>query len=178
MVASLSSQQETAVGETLNGILVQFGGAIEFWTLVCLSQRELGDPTAFIDRQWSTLRDQLQELRSQLNENDFEPSEAAFEQIGKIGKVSAELREVFDYFINALTVPQKELEAAVLKIAHIWQDVRMRVWLLGAILPLPTPPCLSMEKEAYYQAILDGLFDQFMTMRTAGESHQRNGKLG
>ena len=175
MFVTLSSQQESAIGETLTGILVQFGGAIEFWTLVCLSQHELGDPANFIDQQWSSLREQLQQLRGQLNEGEFEPSEAVFEQIGKLGKVSAELREVFDYFINAVSVPQEELEAAVMKLAHIWQDVRMRIWLLGALIPLPSPPALSTEKEAYYQSILDGLFDHFVAARALGDSYERNG---
>ena len=178
MVATLSPQQETTISGTLTGMLVRFGGAIEFWTLVCLSQREIGDPETFIDRQWSNLREQIQELRARLNDGEFEPSEAVLEQIVKLGKVSAELREVFDYFIHAASVPQAELEAAVMKLAHIWQDVRMRVWLLGALIPLPLPPALSLEKEAYYQAILDGLFDQFVAARSAGESHERNGTAG
>jgi hypothetical protein len=178
MLATITTEQETAVGETLSGILVQFGGAIEFWTLVCLSQNEFGDPAAFIDRQWNSLRERTQELRGLLSESDFEPSDAVFEQIGKLGKVSADLREVFDYFINAASVPQKELEAAVMRLAHIWQEVRMRVWLLGALISLPSPPALSMEKEAYYQATLDGLFDQFVMTHATGDIHERNGKIG
>jgi hypothetical protein len=177
MLATLSTQQETTIGDTLTDILGHFGGAIEFWTVVCLSQRELGEPTGFVDCQWSNLRERLQELRGQLNEGEFEPSDAAFEQIAKLGKVSAELREVFDYFINVASISQKDLEASVMKLAQIWQEVRMRVWLLGALIPLASPPILSLEKEAYYQSILDGLFDQFMTARAAVETYQRNGKV-
>jgi hypothetical protein len=177
MLATLTNQQESTIGDTLSDILVRFGGAIEFWTVVCLSQRELGDPIRFVDSQWSDLRERLQELRGQLNSDEFEPSEAAFEQIAKLGKVSAELREVFDYFINVASISQFDLEASVMKLAQIWQEVRMRVWLLGALIPLPSPPVLSMEKEAYYQSILDGLFDQFMTARAASEAYRRNGKV-
>jgi hypothetical protein len=177
MVSTLTTRQETAVGELLAGLLMQFGGAIEFWTLVCLSERELGDPTVFVDRQWNGLREQLQELRARLSEGESEPSDAALEQVAKLSKACAELREVFDYFLNAAAIAQSDLEAAVVRLAQIWQDVRMRVWLLGALIPLPEGPSLSMEKEAYYQSILDRLFDQFMAARTASELHERNGKM-
>lgn len=175
-LASLTNEQETTIGQTLTDLLVRFGGAIEYWTMVCLTRRELGNPALFIDRQWNDLRDQLQELRAQLNDGDFEPSGAVYEQIAKLAKVCVDLRDLFDSFMNAHELSQKDLEAAVIKLAQIWQDVRMRVWLLGALIPLPSPPALSMEKEAYYQSILDGLFDRFMATRIPDDLHLRNGR--
>jgi len=176
MVSQMTPQRESVLGELLTGIITQFGGAIEFWTLVCLSQSELGNPKIFVDRQWIDLRERIQELRERLSEADHESSPAAQEQVAKLASVAAEVREVFDYFIDVTSVTQKDLEAAVLKLAHIWQDVRMRIWLLGALIPLSQPPALSLEKEAYYQNILDALFDQFMTLRTAAsDAHERNG---
>ena len=179
MIAQMTTQHEAALAELLNGIITQFGGSIEFWTIVCLSQRELGDPTIFVDRQWNSLREQIQELRGRLSEGDDETSPAVQEQVAKLANVGAELREVFDFFIYAMAVSLKDIEAAVLKLAHIWQEVRMRVWLLGALIPLSQPPALSMEKEAYYQSILDGMFDQFLAIRTSAvEMHERTGKAG
>lgn len=175
-LASLTNEQETTIGQTLTDLLVRFGGAIEYWTMVCLTRRELGNPALFINRQWNDLRDQLQELRAQLNDGDFEPSGAVYEQIAKLAKVCVDLRDLFDSFMNAHELSQKDLEAAVIKFAQIWQDVRMRVWLLGALIPLPSPPALSMEKEAYYQSILDGLFDRFMATRIPDDLHLRNGR--
>jgi hypothetical protein len=177
MVTSLPPQSESAVGELLMGIVTRFGGALEFWTLVCLSRNELGNPTQFVDRQWSNLLESIQELRSRLAERDYEPPPTVQEQIAKLIGVSAELREVFDHFIAVATVSQKDLEASVLRLAHVWQEVRMRVWLLGTLIPLPQAPVLSMEREAYYQGILDGLIDQFLAARHAlSEGHERNGK--
>jgi len=175
-LVSLTNEQESAISQTLTDLLVRFGGAIEYWTMVCLTQPELGNPASFIDQQWSDLREQLQALRMQLNDGDFEPSEAALEQVAKLAKVCVDLRDAFDSFMNAPDLSQKELEAAVMKLAQTWQDVRMRVWLLGALIPLPSPPSLSMEKEAYYQSILDGLFDRFIAARIPDDVHQRNGK--
>jgi len=176
MVSQMTPQRESVLGELLTGIITQFGGAIESWTLVGLSQSELGNPKIFVDRQWIDLRERIQELRERLSEADHESSPAAQEQVAKLASVAAEVREVFDYFIDVTSVTQKDLEAAVLKLAHIWQDVRMRIWLLGALIPLSQPPALSLEKEAYYQNILDALFDQFMTLRTAAsDAHERNG---
>jgi len=177
MVAN--STHESALGELLSGIITQFGGAIEFWTLVCISQRELGDPVAFIDRQSNSMREQIQELRARLSLGEPEPSDAVMEQAAKLARVSAELREVFDYFIQNHVISQKDLEAAVMRLAQIWQDVRMRVWLLGALIPLASPPALTLEQEAYYQSILDNLFDQFIGSRASasGDGHDRNGKF-
>ena len=177
MVSPSTIDRETALSDLLAGILTQFGGAIEFWTLVCLAQRELGDPVLFVDRQWSDLREKIQELRARLSGGEQELSEAVLDQVAKLSHVSAEVREIFDFFINAISVAQKDLDAAVIKLAHVWQDVRMRVWLLGTLILLPSPPSLSTEKEAYYQAILDGLFDQFMAARATPDLHERNGKL-
>ena len=144
-----TSEREAVLSDLLEGIVVQCGGAVEFWTLVCLSRRQLGDPTLFVDRQWMSLREQIQELRERLQDGENELSEPVLEQIAKLLKASAELREVFDFFINADSVAQKDLEAATMKLAQIWRDMRMRVWLLGTLIPLPEPPTLSMEKEAY-----------------------------
>ncbi|MCE9530803.1 MAG: hypothetical protein K8T89_06735, partial [Planctomycetes bacterium] len=70
MASNLMPQHEAALSDLLSGIITQFGGAVEFWTLVCLSQRELGDPALFIDRQASSLREQIQELRAKLSEGE------------------------------------------------------------------------------------------------------------
>jgi hypothetical protein len=171
-------EREAVLSDLLNGIVVQCGGAIEFWTLVCLSRRQLGDPAPFVDCQLMSFREQIQELRARLQEG--EPSEAVHEQIAKLLKASAELREVFDFFINANWISEEDLEGAAMNLAQIWQDVRMRTWLLGTLIPLPEPPTLPSEKEAAYQSILDGLFDQFMAARSPsnGAVYERNGNRG
>lgn len=175
---TLSPEHEARLGELLNDILARFAGAIEFWTLVCLTQRDLGDPRLFIDQQSMGLLEQIQALRQGLYDEDYEPSEAVIEQVVKLNKVGVELRDLFDFFITANRASQRDLEAAVMKLAQIWQDVRMRVWLLGAVIPLAEPPALPMEKEAFYQSILDGLFDQFLTARASiADIHERNGKV-
>lgn len=178
MYALPTVEHQAALDDLFEGLLVRFGGSVEFWPLVCLSQRETGDATPFVDRQWCSLRDLIQELRSRLTDDAFEPSEMVLEQVAKLSRATAEVREAFDFFINFATVPQKELEGAVLKLAQIWHDVRKRIWLLGALLPLAEPTTLASEKEAYFQGILDRLFDQFLAARAmpGSELHLRNGK--
>jgi hypothetical protein len=173
-------EREAVLSDLLSGIVARVAGSIESWTLVCLARRELGDPTEFIDRQWMDLREQIQKTRAALQDGEESPSEPVLEQVAKLLKISAELRETFDFFINANRVSEKDLEAAILKLAQIWQDVRMRVWLLGALIPLAQPPALSTEEEADCQTTLDGLFDQFLASRTPtnGAGHKRNGKPG
>jgi len=174
------SEREAVLSDLLAGIVARVAGSIESWTLVCLARRELGDPTEFIDRQWMDLREQIQKTRSALQDGENSASEPVLEQVAKLLKISAELRETFDFFINANRVAEKELEAAIVKLAQIWQDVRMRVWLLGALIPLPDLTALPTETEASYQTILDGLFDQFLAARAPanGAGHKRNGKPG
>lgn len=138
---------------------------------------ELGDSEAFVDRQCMHLREQVQRLRRQLQAQPWEPSDAVLEQVIKLLRACAELREVFDYFIHSAKVPLQDLEAAVMKLSQIWQDAQMRVWLIGALIFMPRPPALSSEKEAYYQTILDGLFDQFLMVRSSSNGHARNGKM-
>jgi len=177
MVQSLTTTHESALEELLTAIMTQFGGAIDFWPLVCLSKGELGDPVPFIDSQWMSLRDRIQELRARLTQHEYEPSEAVLEQLVKLSRMSAELREVFDYFVNAQAVAQRDLEGAVMKLRALWHDVRMRLWLLGALIPLDRLPILTLERELHFESVLDGLFDQFLTARAApAEAYKTNGR--
>jgi len=172
--APLTTQHETDLEDLLTAIMTHFGGAIDFWPLVCLSRHELGDPVPFIDCQRISLNERIQELRARLTLEEQEPSEAVLEQLAKLSRMAAELREVFDYFANAHRVSQGDLETAVMKLRQLWQDVCKRLWLLGALIPLPRPPRLTLEREEHLQAVLDGLFDQFLAARTAPPS--ANGK--
>jgi hypothetical protein len=174
---TLKPQQEAEVAELLAGVLNQFGGAIDLWTVVCVSQRELGGAREFVERQWISLQERVQQLRFCLSAGPYEPSVVVLEQVAKLARSSAELRETFDFFIN-VDVARRDLEAAVLRLAQLWHEVRRRIWLVGALIPLPEPPRLSLEKEAYFQQALDQLFDQFLVSRAppVGDAHARNGK--
>ena len=70
----------------------------------------------------------------------FREGIAVFEQVVKLARSIDELREAFDFFINAESTRQSDLEGAVMRLAQLWQDVRKRVWLLGTLLLLPEPP--------------------------------------
>lgn len=177
MVADPTTERERKLGQILAELLGHFSQAIEFWPPVCLNKQELGDPAHFIDREWTGLREQIQQLRIVLAEEDAPESTLVHEQIAKLAKDSTDLREVFDYFLNAERVSPSDLEAAVFKLAHLWHDSRMRLWLVGTLIPLQQPPSLSLEKEAYFQSILDRLFDQFVTTNHIGDIHERNGSL-
>jgi hypothetical protein len=148
----------------LNSIVTRSGGAIEFWTVACLSRGDLGDPREFIDTQWEHLYEELQEFRRLLSTLPYDPPPVVHEQVAKLMKIGAELREVFDIFLRFATLPPEELEVAVLKLGFLWKELRLRVSLAAAMIPLAAPlPAISTEQESYYQGILDGLFDQFTT---------------
>lgn len=154
-----------SIEQLLGGLITRFGGAIEFWTVACLSQSELGDPGPFIDIQWSSLLEDLQTIRrncrrtASIHRRWFRNNSQNFRN-------PADLREVFDHFIHLMSASDKELEVAVLRLSQLWEDFRMRIALLGVLLPLPSPvPMLNSEHEAYYQGILDGLFDRLEAAR-------------
>jgi hypothetical protein len=166
------------IPDILGGLITRFGGAIEFWTVACMSQSELGDPGGFVDIQWSSLLEDLQTIRSQLAENGIDTSPVVQEQLAKLTKSCADLREVFDHFIHFTSASNKELERAVLRLSQLWEDFRMRISLLGVLLPMATPvPMLNSEHETYYQGILDGLFDRFEAARPKSVFDGAGGKV-
>jgi hypothetical protein len=156
----------TRLADLLTRLVAGFGGAIEFWTVVCISQRDLGDPEQFIHEQWNALFSDLQEVRRSIGEADI-PTPVVHEQVMKLIKNCTDLREVFDLFLAAQEVSLEELERGVLRLDAIWQDVRTRVAFVAALIPLPSPlPRLTSEQETYYQSILDSLFDRLAALRT------------
>lgn len=161
----LDAAIESKLHELLSNVVARFGGAIEFWTVVCLSKRELGDPEQFVADKWNDLYSEVQQLRTLISDVDI-PSPVAQEQVLKLMKSCTDLREVFDLFLDCDNVPLPELELAVVRLESIWHDVGIRIAFLAALIPLPEPlPRLTTEQEAYYQSILDSLFDKLAASR-------------
>jgi hypothetical protein len=146
----------------LSSLINRFGGAIEFWTVACLSQNDLGDPRGFIDGQWEHLYAELQEFRRLLPQLPHDPPPVVHEQVAKLMKLGNDLREVFEVFLRFATVPPEEIEVASLKLGFLWRELQLRVSLSAAMIPLAAPlPGITNEQRDYYQGILDHLFDRF-----------------
>lgn len=165
----MNAEQEDPIRRILRGIVTRFGGAIEFWTVACLSQEELGAPGPFVELQWGGMVDDVHALRSALADQGYDPHPAVQEQFAKLTKTCSDIREVFDAFICFTTLPRREVEQAVVRLGQLWDDVRLRVGFLGVLLPLRSPlgELLTTEQENYYQNTLDGLYDQFEAARPA-----------
>lgn len=145
----------------LQNLIARFGGAIEFWTVACLSRGELGNPADFIDNQWEAFLNDILEIRTILSELPHDPPPIVHEQMAKLMKLGADLRDVFDGFLRP-AVPPDEVEVAVLKLGYMWRELRLRCSLTAAMIPLPPPmPGITTEQENYYQGILDSLYDRF-----------------
>lgn len=165
---------ESRLHDLLSRVIDRFGGAIEFWTVVCLSRKELGDPDQFVAEKWNDLYSEVHRLRSLVGEAEVPPP-VVQEQVAKLTKTCTDLREVFDSFLDCGNLSLPELERAVVRLGSIWHEARIRVAFLAALIPLPAPlPHLTSEQEAYYQSILDSLFDKLAAARpmtfSAGES--------
>ena len=146
----------------LNQLLLSFAGAIEYWTVACLSQGDLGDPREFVDAQWATLMNEVHETRVLISKWPHQPPEVVHEQLAGLLSECSDLREIFETFLQSEEAEPEQTESAVSKLSILWKNVRLRVALLAAMLPLPSPlPGVSLEKEVYYQRILDELFDRF-----------------
>lgn len=142
-------------------LLARFASAIEFWTAACLA-RDLGNPGEMIDGQWSQFRQDLQDLREALMDVPDVPP-VVHEQVARMIGIAVELRDLFDVLLDYRQRPENEIEAAVVKLDALWSDLRSRISLASAVIPLPSPlPSITSEQEAHYRSILDGLFDRFM----------------
>lgn len=156
---------EDQLRTTLNQLLLRFAGAIEYWTVACLSQGDLGDPREFVDSQWAELMNDMHEIRVLVSQWPHQPPEVVHEQIAGLMTECSDLRDVFEIFLMAEEIDPEQTEAAVAKLSALWKNARLRVALMAAMLPLPSPlPKISLEKESYYQGILDELFDRFTSV--------------
>lgn len=159
------SPLEERLRHLLQSLIVRVGGAIEFWTVACMSRSDLGNPSQFVDAQWNALFNEVQEVRALIAELPYEPPAVVHEQLARLMNLCSDLRDLFDAFLRADNFDPDRTEAAVTRLTQLWKEVRLRVALLAATLPLPAPlPGISMEQEAYYQGILDELFDRFTSV--------------
>ncbi len=158
------SPLEDRLRHLLQSVIARVGGAIEFWTVACMSRGDFGDPNQFVDAQWSTLFNDVHEVRTLLSQLPYEPQPVVHEQLARLMNLCSDLRDLFDTFLKAEEFEPAQTEAAVARLTQLWKEVRLRVSLLAATLPLSAPlPGITLEQEAYYQGILDGLFDRFTT---------------
>ncbi len=166
----MNEVSESEIRNTVERILTQFAGAIEFWTVNCISRSNLGDPVHTINEQWEQIGSQIQYLRSLVNQ-DLAISEIVHDQIAKLTNDWSTLRQIFEVLIDGIRVPLSELEQAVIKLRLLWEDVQMRLALIAAFIPLTPPlPALTSAQENYYKNILDRLYDQFLALRSYSES--------
>lgn len=169
-----SSDDETAIRDLLAGLLLRFGAAVKVWPAACLGLRGPGDPAEFIAEQWDALCADLQTLRWQYAAAE-QPSPAFHDQVIRLMQTCADLREVFDTLLEFRAIAEQELDAALLRLQTVWQQARMRVSFLTVLVPLPLPlPALTIEQEAHYQSVLDGLCDRFDAARGELASQSRN----
>jgi hypothetical protein len=166
----VESPQATRIRALLERLLTRFGGAVEFWTVTCLSQRELGDPRPFLADQWEHLWQTVQELRADISQ--LETSHPSLnEQIAGFGQSCVDLREVFDTLADFTSLPVTELEGALLRLNRLHTEWKLRIALVGTLVPLKTPlPRWTSEQESFYQHSLDSLFDRFYAARQTSPS--------
>lgn len=157
---------ESELRNLIERLLVRFGDSIEFWTIACLTQQDLGNPRQFIAEQWDSLSRTVQELRNQIATLNSSAHPALNEQLAKLGMATADLQNIFDVLANYREVPIQELEAVIHKLNILWSDWKNRLTLISALVPLRAPlPGLSSEQEVFYQHALDSLFDRFYSSR-------------
>ena len=92
---------EDQLRQTLNQLLLGFAGAIEYWTVACLSQGDLGDPREFVDTQWASLMNEVHETRVLIAKWPHEPPEVVHEQLAGLMTACSDLREIFETFLQA-----------------------------------------------------------------------------
>jgi hypothetical protein len=153
---------EDRLRQLFQDLIARYAGAIEYWTVACASRDDLGDPAEFVEGQWAQLHQTLHEVRFALSELRDEPAPVVDEQVAKLFKLSADLRDLFAVLVQYQDRPPEKVEQAVLKLGFLWKELRLRIALAAAAVPLPDPlPGITSEQEAHYQRVLDGLFDRF-----------------
>ena len=113
---------EDRLRHLLQSLVVRFGGAIEFWTVACMSRSDLGNPSQFVDAQWNALINEVHEVRALIAELPHEPPTVVHEQLARLMSLCSDLRDLFDSFLRAGEFDPDQTEAAVTRLTQLWKE--------------------------------------------------------
>lgn len=162
MSQQISGEDRIVLGRLQSELAQRFDGALDGWTLVCLAPVGMMPcPHDFVSKQVDILRSLAIVLQAVVATAVPFNREGVFPLLEAIIEDCQELGEVFGVLEEFRARPLPELRTATNTLAQLytrfWESLRVVDHELGgasAYLQSRTP-----ERVAYYQGILDGLFD-------------------
>jgi hypothetical protein len=169
MEKGLSGNDRIIVDRLLSRLVDRLGGALDFWTLVCL-QPIVPDPRRFLLENSDKLQSLVVVAQMILAEAHLANEAPIAGLIERLTGACQELRRVFLVLEQFRGLSSEELGTETRALASTYKEIIESVRLLGETLDLELA-CWqgrTPEREAYYQSILDYLFERFSEWRESG----------
>jgi hypothetical protein len=167
----LTRNDQIVLDRLLSEILGRLDGAVDFWTIVILSNAP-PNPRDFVLHYSEILRSLVVVTRAILGKtHDADP---VLER-GLLDRMTSNCQKLQDAFLvleQFRTIPLDEIRPATVAIAEVYHDLREAIHQLGQTLGLSISYWQShgQESQDYHQRILGNLFDQFSYERETGDA--------
>jgi hypothetical protein len=161
---SIPENERTTLDQALGHLSGRLNGAIDFWTLVCLGQFP-PDPQGFIRKYGAELAAAVESLGVQLARPNLDRDAHIHDWFTQISAGCQQFQEAYLILAQFREVPLSEVQRAAETVGRIYADLQEWIRQLGTYLGVPLSyrkdgPKKS-EREAYYQQMLNRLFDLF-----------------
>ncbi len=164
MSIHLCEEDRAALERLLSQIAGRLDGAIDFWTVVCLS--EALPRRAFIERHATNLQAAVAEVEAILRRSqaDVGPVRGLLSEL--VGGCT-KLRDAFLILAQHETLPQEAVRLATTALTEVYDDLRQAIREIGqaANVSVGYLENRTAEAQSHLCRILDGLYEQFRQQR-------------
>jgi hypothetical protein len=168
---ALTDNDRIILDRLLSKLTGSVHGAVDSWTLVCLGEFHM-NRRDFILKQTDIMKALVTVTRTVLAEANLGYKEPISGQLNNLSAACQKLEDAFLVLAECRSISREEIGAAVQALTGVYAELPEVIRQLGQATSCPisfwndwTP-----QREAYYQGILDRLFDQFSQVRQSEQA--------
>ena len=134
----MSTDARTTDLQTIEALLAELAkrvdGAVDFWTLVCLSEEMASLSPGFLTKQFSSVRALIADIVAACGRLGPAHREVVPLRLARLAAVGDRLEQAFNVMARYRDVPRDELRAATDTLADTYAEVRNTVLQFGQVL--------------------------------------------
>jgi len=171
MEQDLTQNDRIVLDRLLSELLVRLDGALDFWTIVILSNAPQ-NPRDFVLHYSEIMRSFVVVTRAILGKRHQADPILERDSLDRMARNCQKLQDAFLVLEQFRTLRLDDVRQATIALAEVYTDLHEAIRQLGHTLGVAISHWQPQrqEQEHYYQGILRNLFDQFCYERETGAS--------